>query len=142
MSAQQGLGRLFNLATTATTAATRLNMKGAAGVTIVAIGATSGNVTITEANAASGGTSQNLATGITEYFTATAGTAAWTRVTQAAAATVTCATGGLLAVYVSAAQLADGFYYIAASHSSASFVYIFHDLAVKRYAPNLAALNA
>jgi hypothetical protein len=106
----------------------------------VLIGATSGAATITEANAATGGTSQNLAAGVTEYFTQNNGL--WTRVTQAAAATVTAATGGLLAVYVPAVALSSGFTYLAISHASGSFVYILGDLQLKRDPANLAAVTA
>jgi len=139
VSAREALGDLFNLATSATTAAVRANLENAAGITIVLIGATSGNATITEANAASGGTSQNLAV-ITKYYTQASGV--WTKVTQAAAATVTAATGGLLAVYISAVSLSDGFKYVAASHASGSFVYIVHGLEVKRVPENLKAVTA
>ena len=135
----EGLGREFNLATSATTSAVRANLENARGITIVLIGATSGNATITEANAASGGTSQNLAV-ITRYYTQNNGV--WTKVTQAAAATVTAATGGLLAVYISAASLSDGFKWVAASHASGSFVYILHDLDVQRAPANLKAVTA
>lgn len=139
MSAREGLGDLFNLATSATTGAVRVNLKNATGVTFVLIGATSGNATITEANAASGGTSQNLAQ-ITKYYTQNNGV--WTKVTQAAAATVTAATGGLLAVYVPAVALSDGFTYAAISHASGSFVYILHGLQVKRAPENLVDVRA
>lgn len=140
MSARKGLGDLFNLATSATTAKVRVNLQNATGVTIVAIGATSGNVTINECNAASGGTEQAIANGVTEYFTQASGL--WTRVTQAAGSTVTCAAGGLLAVYVSAVQLSDGFTYVDVTHSSASFVHILHGLEVKRDPANLKAVTA
>jgi hypothetical protein len=135
----EGLGRLFNLATSATTSAVRVNLENARGVTFVLIGATSGNATITEANAASGGTSQNLAV-VTRYWTQNNGL--WTLVTQAAAATVTAATGGLLAVYIGAVKLSDGFKYAAISHASGSFVYVIHDLDVQRKPSNLKAVTA
>lgn len=139
MSAREGLGDLFNLATSATTGVVRANLKNAAGVTFVLIGATSGNMTVTECNAASGGTSQNLAV-ITKYYTQASGL--WTKVTQVAAATAAAATGGLLAVYIPAVALSDGFTYVAASHASGSFVYILHGLHVKREPANLAAVTA
>jgi len=140
MSARKGLGDLFNLATSATTSLVRANLEEAVGVTIVAIGATSGNVTLEEANAASGGTIQNIANGVTEYWTQNNGV--WTKNTQAAAATVVCATGGLLAVYFPAVQFSSGFKYIAASHASASFVYILHELQSKRDPANLKAVTS
>lgn len=139
MSAREGLGDLFNLATSATTAKVRANLKNATGVTIVLIGATSGNATINEANAATGGTEQTLPL-ITKYYTQNNGV--WTKVTQAAAATVTAATGGLLAVYIPAVALSDGFTYIDASHASGSFVYVLHGLQVKRDPANLVDVRA
>jgi len=139
MSAREALGDLFNIATSATTAKVRANLKNATGITIVLIGATSGNATIREANAASGGTEQDLAT-ITKYYTQASGV--WTKVTQAAAATVTAVTGGLLAVYIPAVALSDGFQYICATHASGSFVYVLHGLQVKRDPVNLVDLRA
>lgn len=139
MGSMQGLGRAFNLATSATTANARVNLKDASGVTFVLIGATSGNATIQEHNANTGGTSQNLAV-VTEYYTQNAGV--WTRVSQAAAATVTAATGGLLAVHVTQGALSDGFRYVSASHSAGSFVYVIHDLEVQRKPVNLLAVNS
>ena len=130
------LGRVFNLDTSATTTATRVNLRNASGVLFVLIGATSGNATITEANAASGGTSQNLAA-VTEYYRQNGGT--WTKVTQAAAATFTAGTGGLAACWIPQGALSDGFTYLAASHSSGSFVYIIGDLDVRRAIANLAS---
>lgn len=139
MSAREGLGDLFNLATSATTGKTRVNLQNATGVTFVLIGATSGNATIREANAASSGTEQDLVT-TTKYYTQASGV--WTKVTQAAAATVTAATGGLLAVYVPAIALSDGFTYATITHASGSFVYILHGLETKRAPENLKAVTA
>lgn len=139
MSAINPLGRLFNAGTSATTAAVRFSLRDCSGVGFFLIGATSGNATITEANAASGGTSQNLAQ-ITEYWTQNNGV--WTRVTQAAAATVTAATGGLLFVYIPQGMLSDGFSYVAASHASGSFVAVMSELDVRRYPPNLRDVRA
>lgn len=130
-----GLGRQFNVATSATTAAVRVRMHDAGAISFVLIGATSGAATIQEANAASGGTAQDLAV-ITEYFTQAAGV--WTRRTQAAAATVTAVTGGLLVVEIRAEQLSDGFKWLTASHASGSFVAIAYDLAVQRAPAALA----
>ena len=133
------LGAELNLATSATTAAQRTSLRDCSGVLIVLIGATSGNATITEANASSGGTSQNLAQ-ITTYFTQVNGV--WTRVTQAAAATITAATGGLAAVFIPATMLSDGFEYVAASHASGSFLIIQVGLKVARKPENLRDVRA
>lgn len=135
----EALGREFNLATSATTAAVRVNLENARGVTFVLIGATSGNATIEEHNAATSGTSANLAV-VTRYYTQASGV--WTKRTQAAAATVTAVTGGLLAVYVSAKSLSDGYKYVSISHASGSFVYVLHDLAVQRTPANLKAVTS
>lgn len=135
----EALGRLFNAATSATTAKTRVNMENATGVTFILIGATTGVATIREANAAAGGTEQDLAK-IVQYYTQNNGV--WTKVTQVAAATVTAATGGLLAVHVSANSLTDGFKYLCATHATGSFVYVLHDLEVMRTPGNLKAVTA
>lgn len=135
----EGLGRVFNLATSATTGKTRVNLQDATAITFVLIGATSGNATVREANAASSGTEQDLAA-VTRYYTQNNGV--WTKVTQAAAATVTAATGGLLAVTIHAAQLSAGFKYITITHASGSFVYVLHDLTVQRKPVNLRAVTS
>src|SRR5258707_6186504 len=119
MTARRGLGDLFNLATSATTTKVRVNLQNATGVTFALIGATTGAATINECNAASGGTEQLYGTAINaaglslEYFTQASGV--WTRATGTLS-TVTAATGGLLAVYVSAVNLSAGFSYVDASH--------------------------
>lgn len=139
MSSILQLGRGYNLATSATTTALRVSLRDCAGIGFVLIGATSGNATFQEANAASGGTAQNLAT-ITTYWTQNNGV--WTRVTQAAAATITAATGGLAYVYIPQGALSDGFSYLTASHASGSFVYILGDLDVGRKPENLRDVRA
>lgn len=123
------LGRLFNAATSATTAATAFGLKDAGGATIILIGATSGAATIQEAQDSAGTGAQNLAV-FTKYYRQNSGV--WTKVTQAAAATVTAGTGGLLAVEVEASQLSDGFTHITCSHASGSFVILPRDLNTKR----------
>lgn len=135
----EALGRLFNLGVSATTAKTRVNMQDATGITFVLVGATSGNATVREANAASSGVEQDLAA-VTRYYTQNNGV--WTKVTQAAAATVTAATGGLLAVHIPAGALSAGFKYITITHASGNFVYILHDLTVQRKPANLRAVTA
>lgn len=139
MSSMNPLGRMFNLATSATTTGVRVSLRDCAGVTFILIGATSGNATISEANAASGGTSQSLAA-VTEYFTQNNGV--WTRVTQAAAATFTAATGGLAACYIPQGALSDGFSYLSASHATGSFVYALADLDIGRKPANLRDVRA
>lgn len=139
MSSINPLGRAFNAGVSATTTNQRFSVRDSSGVTFFLVGATSGNATIQEANAASGGTAQNLAA-ITEYFTQNNGV--WTRVTQAAAATVTAATGGLLAVFIPQGMLSDGFSYVSASHATGTFVAVMADLDVRRFPPNLRDVRA
>jgi hypothetical protein len=139
MASIEQLGRAFNLATSATTAKVRVNLRDAAGVGIILIGATSGAATISEANAASGGTEQVLST-TTRYYTQASGL--WTKVTQAAGSTVTAVTGGLLYVYVPAGALSDGFTYVCASHASGSFVLVVGDFNSQRAPASLAAVTA
>lgn len=143
MSARQGLGDLFNAATSATTSKVRVNLKNATGVTIFLIGATSGAATINECNAASGGTEQLVGGGgggvALQYFTQNNGV--WT-VNTGSASTVTAATGGLLSVYIPAVLLSSGFTYVDASHASGSFVYVLHGLQSKRYPPNFPDVRA
>ena len=66
----------------------------------------------------------------------------WTKVTQAAANTVTAGTGGLAVVEVDAESLPAGACYIAASHASGSFVLIQRDLHVMRRPTNLVDIRA
>ena len=139
MSSQETLGRTFNLITSATTTATRVNLQNCAGVSFVLTGATSGNATIQEASAASGGTAQNLAA-ITRYYTWSATTGLWTKVTQAAAATFTATTGGLAYAFIPQGALTDGFKYLTASHATGSFLYIMGDLDVQRAPASLSSV--
>ncbi|MFD6113603.1 hypothetical protein ACFWG0_26320 [Streptomyces yangpuensis] len=133
------LGRLFNAATSATTAATAFGLKDAGGATIILIGATSGNATIQEAQDSAGTGAQNLAV-FTKYYRQNSGV--WTKVTQAAAATVTAGTGGLLVAEVEASQLSDGFTHITCSHASGSFVILPRDLNTKRKPENLRSVTS
>jgi hypothetical protein len=135
----RALGRLYQVATSATTAKTRINMQNYRSCAFVLIGATSGAATINECNAASGGTEQALAV-ITTYYTQASGV--WTKVTQAAGSTVTAVAGGLLVVEISADSMSDGFKYLDATHASGSFVYIASDVEVGRKPENLMAVSA
>lgn len=135
----EALGREFNLATSAATAAVRVNLESASGITFVLIGATSGDATIQEHDAASGGISQNLAV-ITRYWRQNNGL--WAPVDQVAAATFTAGAGGLAVAHISAAQLSDGFQWLSASHATGSFVYALHDLTYQRAPDKLKAVTA
>jgi hypothetical protein len=142
MSARQGLGDLFQLATSATTSKTRVSLKNATGITLVLIGATSGDATVNECNAASGGTEQLVGGGVTlTYYTQNNGV--WTKRTgTASASTFTGQTGGLASCYIPGVLLSSGFTYIDVTHSAGSFVYILHGLQVKRDPANLVNVSA
>lgn len=136
------LGRVNNALTSATTAKTPISMVDCTTVTIYAIGATSGNATVTQAKTAALGSEVNYdgsdsahGDGITAYYRWNNGT--WTLVTQAAAATFTCGTGGLAAVEIDAVQLSDGYAYLTVSHASASFVIVQGGLVRGRVPTNL-----
>src|SRR5260370_42506454 len=97
MSQMLGLGRLFNLGVSITTAKSRFAMRDYDQVGILMVGATAvSNLTLNECNAASGGTEQALAV-VTQYWTqAVAGpTTPWARGAPAAAAAVPASDGGL-----------------------------------------------
>jgi len=141
----EGLGRLYTAVPSETTTATWVNCQDTAGVAIWALTATSGNVTVQVAKDAAGTGAINFdgtagTDGITRYWTWASGV--WTLHTQAAAATFTCATGGLAVAEISANGLPDTFKYINASHSSAHLLVMPHDLLVQRKPNNLRNLTA
>jgi hypothetical protein len=106
VSSVNPLGRVLNATVSVTTTAKRVNLRNCSGVLFLVTNASAATaVTIQEANAATGGTAQNLAA-ITEYWTQNATGGVWTRVTQAAAATATTVanTAALLAVYIPRAR--------------------------------------
>lgn len=141
----KALGRLVNAVSSPTTTATWVSLKDAAGVLILAVGASGAtNITVQIAKDAAGTSAENFAPGSTvpadgvvEYFVQHAGT--WTRNTQAAAATVptTAVAGDITAFEVLATQIPDGFNYINASHATATLVHLLSDLEVQRKPANL-----
>jgi hypothetical protein len=139
MSQMLGLGRLFNLGVSITTAKSRFAMRDYDQVGVLMVGATAvSNLTLNECNAASGGTEQALAV-VTRYWTqAVAGTTtAWlTPITQAAASTVPSINGGLTYFEVSAVSMSDGFAWLDVTHATATMIFVLHSLDVKR-APEL-----
>ena len=145
MSSILQLGRQFNLTGSVTTSAKRVNVKDAAGVGFILInagGATT--ITITEANAASGGTSQTLA-GTFSYWTQAATGGVWLAGSGGVNGTSITSvnnTAALLYVYVPQGALSDGFSYLAASHATGSFVYALGDLDVQRKIVNLPNVTA
>jgi hypothetical protein len=170
----EALGRLFDVSigylntdlNTAGATGKRVSLKNASGVTIVCVvPATGGTEDLTfdvqQHTASSGGTSNdmdsaNSATGVDHYYikagTTLAGTETWTRVSQTAASEVVVAgaTYGasqcIVAIEVSASQLADGYSYLSvispdpgATARVVSVLYFLHGLEVQRKPANLAA---
>lgn len=139
MAAQIGLGNLYNVGVSVTTAKNRFNLENANCVGILLVGASAvSNLTLNECNAATGGTEQALAV-VTTYWTqaSAAAPAAWTKVTQAAASTVPSINGGVTYFEVSAVSLSDGFKYLDTTHATGTSVFILHGLEVKRAPENL-----
>lgn len=145
MSSINQLGRAYNLTSSVTTTAKRVSLRDCAGIGFVVVGASAATtLTITECNAASGGTSQTLA-GTFAYWTQAATGGVWiagvggvngTSITTVAAA------GACLYVYVPQGALSDGFSYLAASHATGTIVYIMGDLDVQRRVTNLRDVTA
>lgn len=145
MSSINTLGNGLNLTYSPTTSAIRVNLRDCSGILFYVVGATgTTTVTITEANAASGGTSQTLA-GTFTYWTQASGTSAWTLgaggVNGTSIATVNSANGAL-AVFIPQGALSDGFSYLACSHASGNSIYVLSSLDVGRKVTNLRDVRA
>lgn len=141
---QRALGRLFN--PTPAADGVYIALKGAAaGVTFSCFltGAAGDTYTLQEAKDSAGTGAQNLAI-ITEYHTNTGnGTDAWTRRTQAAAATVVtaaAATQNAAVIEVEGTSLSDGYKFVKLTSTGAGTVTaIQRDLTVQRAAASLPA---
>lgn len=169
--AQEGLGFHFDLSPgiipvdsqTGAMTGKRVSLKNAGGVSIVvfkAVGTANDDpvLTLKQYTASSSGSTSNLAT-IDHYYlkdaALLAGTETWSKVTQAAAATITDPGGAgtsaehqqILVIPVRAVQLSDGYKYVgldiadtgSAGAQLISCLYILHDLAIQRTPANLAA---
>jgi hypothetical protein len=136
--AMEGLGRLFNVAPIAAGAA--VSLKDATAVTFVCTGNDTFTVTCASTFGGSYATPGNIV--VTKYTnTATNGTAAWVKATQASNA-VTIASGAV-AFTVFANSLPDTKTYVKCSAGSGGLVTaIVHDLMVQRTPANLAILGA
>jgi len=148
VSSKNPLGEKFNATVSVTTAAKRVSLRDCSGVVFLLTNSTGATaMTITEANAASGGTSQacpGIAVG-TPYFTQAAGTGVWTANVTTVASQITTSingAGALHAIFVPQGALSDGFSYLAASHATGSIIYLLSDLDVQRYLPNLRDVTA
>lgn len=143
--AQKALGRLVNW--TPAGDGVWINLRDAGGIAFACYlsGAAGDTYTLQEAKDASGTGAQNLAA-VTEYFTNT-GTAAdaWTRRTQAAAATVVtaaAATQNAAWFEVENTQLSDTYKFVKVTSTGAGTVSpITRDLMTQRAAANLPAMG-
>lgn len=142
MARGDGLGRVFNVIPVAD--GVEVNLRDAGAVTFVGTLVDGDTFTVQESIGA-GGTPRNLAV-VERYSTSTAadGSATWTDVEQAAAATVVIGTGVDVAVFtVRADQLSDGYTHVdCSSTSTGTVVAIVHDLHTQRKPSNLPALGA
>lgn len=145
MSSINPLGQLFNLTSSITTGAKRVNLRDCSGVGFVVVGASAATtVTIAEANAASGGTSQTLA-GTFDYWTQAATGGVWTKGTGGVNGTsinTIAAAGAVLYCWIPQGALSDGFSYLSASHATGTIVYILAPIDVQRRPVNLANVTA
>jgi hypothetical protein len=142
MSSIEPLGMLFNLGRNASGGSNRFSLRDYDGAAFfVDTPASASTLTITEANAGTGGTSQALAGGaagsITGYWTQTSGV--WTRVTTGISANVITLTGtpDLLYVWISQGALSDGFQYVSASHSAKVTQAVLSPVDIQRRPSNL-----
>ena len=132
-----GLGRVFNLIPTAD--GVFVNLKDAAGVTFVGVGADT--YTVQSSATASGGTDLDVVTRWYENANAN-GSTAWTQHADQAADAAVMTSAAVAAIEVDAKSLPDGHKYIKCSSGSSGLVYaIVHDLDVQRTPKNLAALG-
>lgn len=171
MAGMEGLGRLFDMEVgvilqdmnAAAATGNWVSLTRASGLSVVFIhakgasGAGDPTLTLQEAKDNSGTSAQNLAV-IDHYYrksaSSLAGTEAWTKVTQTAAATITSASGegaadeAIWVFPVYGVQLDDGFEFVNVSTSKVSgsttaelgtVLYVLHDLEVQRTPANLKA---
>ena len=134
----EGLGYQFNIVPIASGVA--LNMRRSRGITFVCTGNDTFTITTSAAFASGFATPGNIVTR-TYTNTATDGTAAWVKATQAASNAVTISSG-TVAFYVDGASLPDGQIYIKCTKGSAGLVTaVFGELYPQRAAANLPALS-
>ena len=143
--AQKALGRLFNCSPAAD--GVWINLKDAGGIAFLCFlaGAAGDTYTLQEAKDAAGTGAQNLAA-ISEYFTNTGNASdAWTRRTQAAAATVVtaaAATQNAMVCEVMATSLSDTYKFVKLTSTGAGAVNAaVTDLKVQRTPANLPAMG-
>jgi hypothetical protein len=142
----EALGRTVNVISVADGVYISLRDCGGVAFSCYLAAAAGDTYTLVEAKDAAGTGAQNLAA-VTRYYTCTGdGTDAWTKRTQAAAATVVtaaAATQNAMWVEIDGAQLSDDYDYVKLTSTGAGRVEaIARDLVVQRAPANLPALGA
>jgi hypothetical protein len=142
----EALGRTVNVISVADGVYISLRDCGGVAFSCYLAAAAGDTYTLVEAKDAAGTGAQNLAA-VTRYYTCTGdGTDAWTKRTQAAAATVVTsatATQNAMWVEIDGAQLSDDYDYVKLTSTGAGRVEaIARDLVVQRAPANLPALGA
>ena len=146
MSSILPLGRSMNFSRSASGGNVRFNLRDCSGIGFLVDLPTTTATTITEQNAASGGTSQALANGaagsITFVYAQTAGV--WTAQPTWAVNNVVTAVGTVDLVYIWVPQgaLSDGFSYLSANNASKPVLAVMGDLDVQRRPSNLRDVRA
>ena len=144
MSSINRLGDKFNICHSPTTTARRVSLRDYSGITFYVAGASGATgLTITEATAQTGGTSQTLP-GTFVYWTMANGSGVWTQQTAAASGSINTignAAAGL-AVFIPQGALSDGFSYLAASHATGQVIYVLTDPNVSRKLTNMRSVDA
>lgn len=139
MSGMEGLGRLFDVVPIA--AGRGLSLVGADAVTFIVTGNDTFTLTCSDTFAGSYATPGNIIT-YAYTNTATNGSAAWVKTTQAAANTVVIASG-TAAFRISASSLPDTKRYVKLTAGGSGLVTaILHDLLKQRTPPNLLVVSA
>jgi hypothetical protein len=135
MAGMEWLGRGGN--TIAAASGVHIPMDQCTGITFVShLDAGTQTITLRESV---DGASEQLLPALTKYYKAPGVGGTWTRVDIAAASAITLAdaTNDMIAVFVGAAQLSDGFNCVEVTASSGTLYAILHDLRVKRAPENL-----
>jgi len=137
MSAQEGLGRLFNVVAQAS--GVHIPLTNAAGVTFICF-EDDGSQIVTLKESIAGASEQNLVI-IDKVYKGPGVGGTWTKVTQTAAATYDNSDDGTndaVALYVDAAELSDGFDSVELTNDGGNpVIAIIHDLLVQRDPANL-----
>lgn len=134
----EGLGRLFNVVHEAS--GVHIPLTNARGVTFISYLA-AGTQSFTLKESIDGASEQNLAI-VEKLYKAPGVGGTWTKVTQSAAATYdhsTDATNDMIAFYVDASELSDGYNCVEVTAATGTCIAIIHDLTVQRAPERLAS---